>query len=351
MSSSRESNLRHSFSEMNSSRKIGILGAGSWGTALALLLGKKGEQVTLWGRRREIVDTINLKRENPFYLPGVSLPENIRATLEMEEVVGDKEVIVLAVPSFAMREVAERLSRCAIGNALVVNASKGLEEESGKRMSEVVLEIMPYLKDRLLVLSGPNLAGEIVREVPTTSVVGGDENLSSRVQELFSTHYFRVYRNEDIVGVELGGALKNIIAIGAGINDGLGFGDNTKSALMTRGLAEMIRLGLKLGASLQTFFGLAGLGDLVATCASPLSRNRRLGELIAKGFPLEEAKRIIGQVVEGEPTTRAAYNLALSLGVDMPITSEIYNVLFKGKDPRQAVIDLMTRPLKPEKYP
>lgn len=335
---------------MSHPRKIGILGAGSWGTALALLLGKKGEDVVIWGRRAEIVNAINLQRENTFYLPGVHLPQNISATLEIEEAVQGKEVIVLAVPSFAMREVAEKLSHCDMEEAIVVSASKGLEE-SGKRMSEVILEIMPSLSRRLLVLSGPNLAGEIVKEVPTTSVVAGEENLSSMVQELFATHYFRVYRNEDIVGVELGGALKNIIAIGAGINDGLGFGDNTKSALMTRGLAEMIRLGLKLGASLQTFFGLAGLGDLVATCASPLSRNRRLGELIAKGMSLEEAKRTIGQVVEGEPTTRAAYNLALSLEVDMPITFEVYNVLFKGKDPRQAVIDLMTRPLKREKYP
>lgn len=336
---------------MSQSRKIAILGAGSWGTALALLLGKKGEEVTLWGRRREIVDAINIKRENPFYLPGIPLSPQITATLQIDSAVEGKDVIVLAVPSFAMRAVVEKLAKCDIGQAVVVSASKGLEEESGKRMSEVILEIMPHLKNRLLVLSGPNLAGEIVREIPTTSVVAGEESLSSMVQELFATHYFRVYRNEDIVGVELGGALKNIIAIGAGINDGLGFGDNTKSALMTRGLAEMIRLGLKLGASLQTFFGLAGLGDLVATCASPLSRNRRLGELIAKGLSLEEAKRKIGQVVEGEPTTKAAYNLALSLGVDMPITCEVYNVLFKGKDPRKAVMDLMTRPLKPEKYP
>ena len=331
--------------------RIGILGAGSWGTALAFLLGKKGEDVLIWARRKEIADWINDRNENRFYLPGILLPPNIRATIEIEEAVEGKDVIVLAVPSFAMREVVERLSQCDIGSAIVVSAAKGLEEESGKRMSEVILEIMPSLKERLLVLSGPNLAGEIVREIPTTSVVAGEESLSSFVQELFATHYFRVYRNEDIIGVELGGALKNIIAIGAGINDGLGFGDNTKSALMTRGLAEMIRLGLRLGASLQTFFGLAGLGDLVATCASPLSRNRRLGELIAKGRSLEEAKREIGQVAEGEPTTRAAYNLAMSLGVEMPITCEVYNVLFKGKDPRQAVIDLMTRPLKAERYP
>jgi glycerol-3-phosphate dehydrogenase (NAD(P)+) len=331
--------------------RIGILGAGSWGTALAFLLGKKGEDVLIWARRKEIADWINDRNENRFYLPGIVLPPNIRATIEIEEAVEGKDVIVLAVPSFAMREVVERLSQCDIGSAIVVSAAKGLEEESGKRMSEVILEIMPSLKERLLVLSGPNLAGEIVREIPTTSVVAGEESLSSLVQELFATHYFRVYRNEDIIGVELGGALKNIIAIGAGINDGLGFGDNTKSALMTRGLAEMIRLGLRLGASLQTFFGLAGLGDLVATCASPLSRNRRLGELIAKGRSLEEAKREIGQVAEGEPTTRAAYNLAMSLGVEMPITCEVYNVLFKGKDPRQAVIDLMTRPLKAERYP
>jgi len=331
--------------------RIGILGAGSWGTALAFLLGKKGEDVLIWARRKEIADWINDRNENRFYLPGIVLPPNIRATIEIEEAVEGKDVIVLAVPSFAMREVVERLSQCDIGSAIVVSAAKGLEEESGKRMSEVILEIMPSLKERLLVLSGPNLAGEIVREIPTTSVVAGEESLSSLIQELFATHYFRVYRNEDIIGVELGGALKNIIAIGAGINDGLGFGDNTKSALMTRGLAEMIRLGLRLGASLQTFFGLAGLGDLVATCASPLSRNRRLGELIAKGRSLEEAKREIGQVAEGEPTTRAAYNLAMSLGVEMPITCEVYNVLFKGKDPRQAVIDLMTRPLKAERYP
>ena len=331
--------------------RIGILGAGSWGTALAFLLGKKGEDVLIWARRKEIADWINDRNENRFYLPGILLPPNIRATIEIEEAVEGKDVIVLAVPSFAMREVVERLSQCDIGSAIVVSAAKGLEEESGKRMSEVILEIMPSLKERLLVLSGPNLAGEIVREIPTTSVVAGEESLSSLVQELFATHYFRVYRNEDIIGVELGGALKNIIAIGAGINDGLGFGDNTKSALMTRGLAEMIRLGLRLGASFQTFFGLAGLGDLVATCASPLSRNRRLGELIAKGRSLEEAKREIGQVAEGEPTTRAAYNLAMSLGVEMPITCEVYNVLFKGKDPRQAVIDLMTRPLKAERYP
>ncbi|MBC7328229.1 NAD(P)-dependent glycerol-3-phosphate dehydrogenase [bacterium] len=331
--------------------KIGVLGAGSWGTALALLLGKKGEDVIIWGRREKIVDTINERGENPVYLPGVPLPQNIRATKEIEEAVLGKDVIVLAVPSFAMREVVTKLARIPLGDAILVSASKGLEEESGKRMSEVILEIMPDVSQRLLVLSGPNLAGEIVKEVPTTSVVAGEERLSCIVQELFATHYFRVYRNEDIIGVELGGALKNIIAIGAGINDGLGFGDNTKSALMTRGLAEMIRLGLKLGASLQTFFGLAGLGDLVATCASPLSRNRRLGELIAKGLSLEEAKRKIGQVAEGEPTTRAAYNLAQSLGVEMPITCEIYKVLFQGKAPRQAVIDLMTRPLKPESYP
>ncbi|MGC8842512.1 MAG: NAD(P)H-dependent glycerol-3-phosphate dehydrogenase [bacterium] len=331
--------------------RVGILGAGSWGTALAILLGKKGENVLLWARRKEISEAINTKGENPFYLPGFPLPPNVKATLHIEEAVQGSEVIVLAVPSFAMREVVNKLSQCDIGGAVIVSAAKGLEEESGKRMSEVILEIMPSLRGNLLVLSGPNLAGEIVREIPTTSVVAGEERLSSFVQELFATHYFRVYRNEDIIGVELGGALKNIIAIGAGINDGLGFGDNTKSALMTRGLAEMIRLGLRLGASIETFYGLAGLGDLVATCASPLSRNRRLGELIAKGKSLEEAKKEIGQVAEGEPTTKAAYNLALCLGVEMPITYEIYNVLFRGKDPRQAVIDLMTRPLKAEKYP
>ncbi len=328
---------------------ISILGAGSWGTALALLLGKKGKEVSLWARREEIVLSINEKRENPFYLPGIPLPPTVRATQEFEEAVQDKEVFVLAVPTFAMREIVRRLALYT-PRAILVSAAKGLEGESGKRMSEVIMEEIPSCKDRLVVLSGPNLAVEIAKEIPTTTVVAGSEEVAPLVQDLFATPYFRVYRNEDIVGVELGGALKNVIAIGAGINDGLGFGDNTKASLLTRGLAEMIRLGKQLGASPQTFFGLSGLGDLVATAVSPLSRNRRLGELIAKGIPLEEAKKKIGQVAEGEHTTRAAFNLSLSLGVEMPITCEVYNVLFKGKPPLKAVMDLMTRPLKPEKF-
>ncbi len=325
---------------------VAVLGAGSWGTTLAIHLADKGESVKLWEVFEEVAQGLSKKRENTKFLPSIQIPENILISSSLQEVLNDAQIIVAAVPSHCMREVARKVGKVK-QKGVVLSASKGIEEGSLKRMSEVIREELP--ESRICVLSGPSHAEEVSRKIPTTVVVSSaDSDLAKDMQRLFMTNSLRVYTNSDVIGVELGGALKNIIAISGGISDGLGFGDNTKAAILTRGLAEITRLGVAMGANPATFAGLSGMGDLVATCISQYSRNRKLGELIAKGKSLDEALSIIGQVAEGVRTTKCAYKLAGIHKVDVPITGQIHAVLFEGKDARAAAADLMVRIPRPE---
>lgn len=327
-----------------------VVGSGSWGTALAVLLGKKGYPVKLWARREELALAIERDRENSRYLPGVMLPEPVIATSYIDEALACSEAVVLAIPSAGVREVLALLKGRLDPSALLIHAGKGLESETGLRGSQVIAEALGDDAGRACVaLSGPNLAVELAHDVPTATVVASsNQDNAVQAQTLFSSPSLRVYRNSDIAGVELGGALKNVLAIGAGISDGLGYGDNTKATLVTRGLVEMTRLGVVLGADAKTFTGLSGFGDLMATCASRLSRNLRLGLMLGQGSTVEDSLASLGQVAEGMPTCEAAYNLSRKLGVYVPITEQIHAVLFEGKSPRKAVTDLMTRDFKDE---
>ena len=324
---------------------IAIVGAGSWGSALAVVLADNGFKVDLLTRTKEHADEINSERTNKKYLPGISFSTNIVANNEIEEVLKNKQQIILAVPSHAMRETAESIKPYLTNETIITHATKGLEIASHKRMSEVILEALPAIsRDRVLVLSGPSHAEEVSRRLPTTVVIAGtDLGYAEQVQGLFINNNFRVYTNLDLIGVEIAGALKNIIALGAGLSDGLAFGDNAKAALLTRGLAEITRLGVEMGASPLTFSGLAGVGDLVVTCTSKHSRNWRAGYMLGKGTPLEEVLENMGMVVEGVKTTKAAFFLAKDTGVEMPIAAELYQVLFENKSPQNAVNDLMGR--------
>jgi glycerol-3-phosphate dehydrogenase (NAD(P)+) len=326
-----------------------VLGAGSWGTALAWLLGQSGRNVRLWCRDAARAASIQERRVNERYLPGVILPHSVLVDASLVGCVEEAGLIVVAVPVGATRAVLAALPSPSSATLLLL-AAKGLEESSGRRVSEVAAEVLgPEGAARLAVLSGPNLAGELVRQLPTTSVVAGrDAEVAARCQAWLAAPFFRVYTNPDLAGVELGGALKNVIAIAAGISDGLGFGDNTKAAIITRGLAEMARLAMSCGARPETLMGLSGLGDLVATCASGLSRNYRLGRSIGAGEDLAAARAALGQVAEGVPTTAAARRLALARGVETPITDEVFRVLYENADPRDAVASLMSRRFKDE---
>ena len=325
---------------------VAVLGAGSWGTTLAIHLADKGESVRLWEVSEKVAEVLSKKRENTKFLPSIQIPEKILISSSLEEVLNKAQIVVVAVPSHCMREVVRKVGKVK-QKGVVLSASKGIEEGSLKRMSEVIREELP--ESRICVLSGPSHAEEVSRKIPTTVVVSSaDSDLAKDMQRLFMTNSLRVYTNSDVIGVELGGALKNIIAISCGISDGLGFGDNTKAAILTRGLAEITRLGVAMGANPATFAGLSGMGDLVTTCISQYSRNRKLGELIAKGKSLDEALSIIGQVAEGVRTTKCAYKLAGIHKVDVPITEQIHAVLFEGKDARAAAADLMVRIPRPE---
>lgn len=330
--------------------KISVLGSGSWGTALAIILGKKGYQVKLWGRREELTSAIERERENKRYLPGIRLPDTIESTSNIDNALAGAEVVVLAVPSAGVREVLTAVKGKLDPSILLIHAGKGLDSETGLRGSEVITRSLgEEIGWRVVALSGPNLAVELANDIPTATVVASvDSGRAAEAQSLFSTPSLRVYRNSDIVGVELGGALKNVFAIGAGISDGLGYGDNTKATMVTRGLAEMIRIGEALGADSKTFTGLSGFGDLMATCASRLSRNLRLGLMLGKGNNISESLSALGQVAEGMPTCEAAYTLGRKLDICMPITEQIHEVLFNNKPPQQAVHDLMTRDSKDE---
>ncbi len=329
-------------------RKVGILGGGSWGTTLAILLYEKGLSVKIWEFSGEQVEIICKKRENVKFLPGIFIPQEIEITSCLEDVVKDSNVIVIALPSQVVREVVQRLVPMITPDVVIVSGVKGLEISTMKRISEVIREHFPQ-EIRIGVISGPSHAEEVSRKIPTAIVSAAqDEKIAKFIQEIFLTPNLRVYTNTDLVGVELGGALKNIIAIAAGISDGLGLGDNTKAALITRGLVEIIQIGKIFGARESTFLGLSGLGDLVVTCTSKYSRNRYLGEMIGKGSSLQEVLSSMVMIAEGVPTTKAAKELAKKVNIELPITNEVYKVLFESKNPKQAVNDLMLRSAKAE---
>jgi glycerol-3-phosphate dehydrogenase (NAD(P)+) len=330
--------------------KAAVIGAGSWGTALAFCLGSKGIEVALWGRDADDLHSIEAERENPAYLPGVKLPGSVNAEPDLARALSGAAMTVEAVPSDGVADVCARIRDHLEEGTTLVSATKGLEPEQGLRTTELFESLLGQdIARRSVVLSGPNLAVEVVRGVPTASVAASEDVAAAELVQLaFASPAFRVYTNEDVKGVELAGALKNVIALAAGINDGLGFGDNTKAALIARGLAEIVRLGVALGAREETFYGLAGVGDLFATCASKLSRNRTVGFGLGQGKSLAEVLQAMTQVAEGIPTTKAAVGLARRCGVEMPITEQVYRVLFEGKSPESAVTDLMTRDLKPE---
>ena len=330
-------------------KKIGVIGAGSFGTALATVLAGKGHDVTVWARKREQVENIIQTRENSHYLPGVKLPDKIKFTDNLKEAAADKDYLLFAVPAQSFRGVIKEAAEYFDHSVPVINVAKGIEKGTLLRLSQVSEEIMPDIK--YVALSGPSHAEEVARQLPTTvAVAGTDHDLAMEIQEIFFTDRFRVYTNEDLAGVELGGALKNIIALGAGISDGLGFGDNAKAAMMTRGITEMTRLGLTMGADMKTFSGLTGIGDLIVTCTSMHSRNRRCGILIGKGVNPDEATHRIGMVVEGISTAEAAYALAQRYNIDMPITESIYKVIHGEMDARSAVSYLMGREMKNEMH-
>jgi glycerol-3-phosphate dehydrogenase (NAD(P)+) len=327
---------------------IAIVGDGGWGTTLAILLSAKGNKVTLWGAFADYAEFLNKKRVNARFLPDVKIPKEIEITSDLEKAISNKQLVVFAVPSQHMRQVLGRMKQARYpGNAIYLSVTKGIEMGSLKRMSEVIRSELGSIK--VAVLSGPTIAHEVVAGIPTTAVVAShNSRVRKYLQDVFMTDRFRVYTNEDVIGVELGGSLKNVIAIACGISDGLGFGTNTKAALLSRGLVEISRLGSAMGAKVRTFSGVSGLGDLVTTCISPHSRNRFVGEEIGKGKSLQQITEHMQMVAEGVPTAKSAFDLSLQYKVDMPITREVYSVLYKNKSPLKAVKDLMTRKKKEE---
>lgn len=330
--------------------KISVLGAGGWGTTLAVLLHYNGHNVTLWEYKRSYAKELFKKRENIHYLPGIKIPNEIFITHDLEEASDDKNLIVLSVPSQFLRSVVDNIKYNNIKNSLLVSVSKGIENKSLLTMSLMLKDVHPNLEpSQIGVLSGPSHAEEVSKRIPTAVVAASkDLETATTIQAAFTTSYFRVYSSTDILGVELGGAFKNVIAIGAGIIDGAGFGDNTKAAIMTRGVAEISRLGLALGAQPETFAGLSGMGDLIVTCMSRHSRNRYVGEQIGKGKTLKQVLKSMDMVAEGVETSRSASQLAKKYEVETPITNEVYKILFEDKDPIKATTDLMTRDMKTE---
>ncbi|HWQ62645.1 MAG TPA: NAD(P)H-dependent glycerol-3-phosphate dehydrogenase [Negativicutes bacterium] len=324
--------------------KIAVIGAGGWGTALAALLGGNGHQVALWARNPATAQELAASRQNRRYLPDVTLPAVVDCTADLAGALTGAGIVIIAAPSHAVRAAAAAAAPHIAAGAVIVSAAKGLETDTLKRMSEIIAEEIPAAAARVVALSGPNHAEEVGAGQPTATVAASaSRQAAETVQDALMAPYFRVYTNPDIIGVELGGALKNIIALGAGIGDGLGYGDNAKAALMTRGLAEITRLGVAMQARPLTFAGLAGIGDLIVTCTSRHSRNRRAGLALAAGKSVGEIEGETGMVVEGIRSTLAAHELSRRLDVEMPITAEIYRVLYQGASPREAVGRLMGR--------
>jgi glycerol-3-phosphate dehydrogenase (NAD(P)+) len=331
--------------------KVTVLGAGSWGTTLALVLNENNHDVTCWSFDEQDIKQILNTRENKKFLPGIPIPESIQVTSDLMHSIQDTEAIVVVVPSHAVRSVISSIREAVADSTIWITAAKGIENKTYFRMSQLIAEISQSGSDRIAVLSGPSHAEEVSRKIPTAIVSASESgDTAQMVQDLFMRPYFRVYANTDVAGVELGGALKNIIAVAAGICDGAGFGDNTKAALMTRGLVEMNRLGLKLGANPDTFAGLSGMGDLVVTCMSQHSRNRFVGEQIGKGKTLKQVLDEMVMVAEGVKTTESVHGLTKSLKVEMPIADEVFKTLFQGKSAVQAMQDLMTRASKMEDW-
>ncbi len=329
---------------------IGVIGAGSWGTTLAHMLAEKGYAVTLWVYEQELLDILQAGQSNAWYLPDIELDKGLRFTGELEEAVADKNLVLWVTPVKAFRECFGKGIHFSGPDTIHASASKGIENETFKTVSQIAAENRQYFKPQnFAVLSGPSFAHDVSHRRPTAVVIASrDPGSAATVQKITATSYFRTYTSEDILGVELGGALKNVMAIASGIIEGLGLGNNTQAALFTRGLAEIIRLGTHLGADPRTFAGLSGVGDLMLTCTSTLSRNYRVGMEIGKGKKLDDVLQHMKMVAEGVYTTRSACALCNARGVDMPIVQEIHNVLFENKDPRDAVRDLMSRDLKQE---
>lgn len=324
-----------------------FIGGGSFGTALGVHLAKNGHTIKIWDIDEKNIEDINVKRENVKYLPKVMIPFNVIAYNNLEEALRDSKYVFLSVPSHVIRTVCKNIKPYLNSNQVIINMAKGIEDNTFKRLSEVISEELT--DNKVAIISGPSHAEEIAQDLPTTFVVSSlDTTVSKEIQEILTTPRIRSYTNDDLVGIEIGGAFKNIIALGCGISDGLGFGDNTKAAIMTRSMNEMIKVGEVLGGKDQTFYGLTGMGDLIVTCTSMHSRNRRAGILIGKGVNVDEACKEVGMVVEGVKATKAFYHLGQKYGLSLPITENLYATLFEGKDINKAVHDLMSRENKSE---
>ncbi|AYE33134.1 NAD(P)H-dependent glycerol-3-phosphate dehydrogenase [Clostridium septicum] len=330
-------------------RNVTFLGGGSFGTSLAILLADKGNKIKIYDRDEHVVNDINYNRRNDKYIKNLKIPKNVTAYNDIDLALNEAEFIVLAIPSHVIRSISKELKGKIKENVTIISIAKGIEQGTNLRLSEVIKEELP--SNPVVILSGPSHAEEVALNIPTTVVVSStDMEKAAEVQDIFINSNFRVYTNDDLVGVEIGGAVKNIIALAAGVCDGIGYGDNSKAALMTRGMAEIVRIGMKLGGKPETFLGLTGMGDLIVTCTSLHSRNRRAGYLIGTGKTSNEAIEEVGMIVEGIKACKAFYELKEKLGIEMPITDVAYKVLFKGKDPKEAVKELMGRSKKDEIY-
>lgn len=331
-------------------KRVAVIGAGSWGTALGVIAARAGHDVRLWSRNSQVVESINRQRANSIYLPGSPIPDGVRATGEIAEALDRAEIVIIATPSHATRQVLRTMVPSVDPNMIFVSATKGIEVETGRRISQILEEVVgDQFSPRFVCLSGPSFAKEVIENHPTAIVAASlDPTLSRLVQSELSFENMRIYTNDDVVGTELGGSVKNVMAIAAGMVVGLGYGSNSVAALITRGLSEMTRLTLNQGARLETMMGLAGLGDLVLTCTGSLSRNRFVGQELGKGRNVDEITGGMNDVAEGVKTTRALKQLADELRVEMPITEEVYGVLYGGKKAREAAARLMTRPLRGE---
>ncbi len=327
--------------------KVAVIGAGAWGTTLSIIFAEAGHDVRLWIYESQLCGIMLEERENKWYLPGFQIPSSVDISCDIGEAAKGADIVVFSAPSKHLREIASQARKFIPDGAVILSATKGLEEKTGKRMSEILSEIYP--KNKLAVISGPNLSKEIAKGLPAAAIVASNDlGIAKKIQSAINLERFRIYISDDVIGVELGGTLKNVIAIAAGIADGLDLGDNAKAGLMVRGIVEIARLGSAVGAKAETFAGLSGMGDLIATCSSKLSRNHCVGEAIAKGRKLDEILSEAKGVAEGVPTTKVALELSRKLNIEMPITQEVYKVLFERKDPYKAIASLMTRELKKE---
>lgn len=330
--------------------RVSVLGAGGWGTALAVLLYNNGHQVTLWEYKRNYAKTLSKTRYNKIYLPGIKIPKEIEITHSLDDACEKQHIIVLAVPTQFIRSVIEKIKKYDFRDSILVSVAKGIEKDSLLTVSLIIKDVIKNISDENIgVISGPSHAEEVARKIPTAVVAASKSVLTAeQIQAAFMTSYLRVYSSTDVIGVELGGALKNVIAIGAGIVDGAKFGDNTKAAIMTRGIAEISRLGIKLGAKPETFSGLSGMGDVIVTCMSRHSRNRYVGEQIGKGKKLKEVLKSMNMIAEGVVTSKSASELAQQAKVEAPIIDAVYKILYEERDPRKMTFELMTRDMKSE---